>query len=176
MRRLLSLLAAVLVLAVPATASAHKAVQHPASAHKAHGSVQQVSTDPVALAVERAEAYWRTIPCDGHIAIAMGEAEPHHVAEGTTVMWSSFIRGEPASDCTVHLNPKLWPNWEQDDLSFGEFCQAMVYEFGHFLGHRDEGEHPGEAFLLGGQVPQCRTWRLDYGQYVFTQRGQSKSV
>jgi hypothetical protein len=156
---LLTVLWAALILALLAWA-AKEAAAYPAT------------TNPVTVAVERAEAYWDVVPCDGQVQVAMGEPEPHHAVEGTTVMWATFYQGDPDTDCTVHLNPRLWPTWQTDDASFGEFCQAMVYEFGHFLGHRDEGEHPGEAFLLGPAVPQCRHWSLRYGRTIFTQDGQ----
>lgn len=154
----LVILSAVLLLALPAAASA------------------QQPTDPVTLAVARAKAYWHTAsPCAEPVRVALGEPEPSHAAGGVTVMWSTFTRGTPDSDCVVHLNPKLWPSWREIDLSFGEFCQTMAYEFGHFLGHRDEGEYPGEAFLLGPQVPECRTWQLYYGPLVYTSSGQRRT-
>lgn len=148
-----------------------------AGAHKAHRALQDPTTDPVTLALERAEAYWKSSPCGGAVAVAGEPATAFPLAlENGIVARASFntpggadMLSEPPAtytDCVVHYDLKVWPSWRPIDASFPAFCQVMTHELGHFEGIGDPGT-PGTVTqteaLRAPIVAPCRHAVLWYG-------------
>jgi hypothetical protein len=148
-------------------------------------------SDPVTEAVERAVEYWGATPCGAQVAIVSGmrseapsaginsDGSPGEVA----AMWSTWLTPAGAnlfadppasfSDCTVHINSSVWPNWRADDANFPEFCKEMGHEYGHLEGYPDAGAAPGtgeyEQPALA-RVRLCERYRLVYGHEIYTPR------
>lgn len=147
-----------------------------------------VDSDPVVQAAAEAVSYWGSPPCGGAVAVVGGSPREAPVAGRNTpgvslaraAMWASWMTplgantfAAPAAsftDCTVHINLLIWPDWLTDDMNFRAFCKEMVHEYGHFEGHPDTGaligtveyEQPEYA-----KVPGCAHFRLIYGHRVF---------
>lgn len=179
MRRLALALTVATCLLAPVTAGAHAA------------------TDPVALAVARAEAYWHAMPCAGRVGFtsratvpAQLEVEPaSYASSATSPMWSSWQTADgpqgytaPAYDCLTTVNAKVWPNWHAMDVDFQEFCDEVTHEVGHFLGHPDAGqtepasiEYPFLGLANFNAVPECRGITLYYGREEIRDPSEAES-
>ncbi|HTU79610.1 MAG TPA: hypothetical protein VMF09_12705 [Solirubrobacteraceae bacterium] len=166
-------LATLILLAFPVSASARRA---------------SVDSDPVSEAVARAVAYWGGTPCGGSVAVVSspsGEA-PRAGANAPSpagrraAMWATWrtsagtnlFTQPPAtfSDCVVHINGSVWPNWLSDDREFPAFCKEMLHEYGHFEGHPDAGAAPGTIEYERpdlAHVPLCESYALVYGHELF---------
>jgi len=142
----------------------------------AHKSTRHATTDPVALALQLAERYWRGAPACGAPAIL---TSPHQlpnsdyetvtspVPQNSVVeMWTEVQK------CTITINASIWGSWRQDDESFQWFCDAMTHEVGHLFGQLDGGQtNPSSItypFLTAttpnfNSVPECRNVTLQYG-------------
>lgn len=168
-----STLALLIALALPAPASAHRAI---------------VDSDPVSEAVARAVAYWGGAPCAGSVAVvsgSSGEAPPAGVnapspAGSRAAMWATWLTPAGAnqftqppstfSDCVVHIDSGVWPSWLADDRDFSAFCKEMLHEYGHLEGHPDAGALPGTIEYERpdlAHVPLCERYALVYGHEVF---------
>lgn len=171
-RLLLATVAAGLLLALPATASAHAvlygspgplAVAPPASSRK--------PTNPVALAYQRATEYVGPTPCGTHVRVVVGSAtqavrdeEARYGVRGQEPLsWA-----EDAPRCVITFNREYWWNWTQIDDSWETFCVAMIHEFGNLAGlpetlERQETRNLRDAFLEEiVPPPTCTHYRLVY--------------
>lgn len=137
-------------------------------------------TNPVALALQRAEQYWGNIPCQGQINVVSSKPEGTYEvpipASEEIAMWADFETPAgpdnftaPSSafmHCVVHVNPSIFPNWEEDDEHFTMLCQLMTHEIGHFEGYPDANAKPrtiqSPAAMTAPIVPECRYARLFY--------------
>lgn len=142
--------------------------------------LSSVDTDPITLALRRAEQYWRNIPCGGAISITSGSPKGIYEvpipANEEVAMWASFdtpagpdnFSAPPStfSACVIYMNPAIFPNWEEDDEHFTMLCQVMTHEVGHFEGYADANARPGTiqnaAPTKAPLVPECRHARLFY--------------
>jgi len=161
-----SVVLAVVALASPTTASAH---------HTKHHS-RRPATNPITVAVERAEQYWGHKPCGGEVTVTTEAFSAQERAEELSA-YVSFqtpsglddLAADPASysQCVVHLSRAEFPSWEEDDEDFPELCQLMTHELGHFEGYSDVGAVEGtiQSRNLNDVpiVPQCRKSKLWYG-------------
>ena len=183
MKRVLPIAIAVLLLALPAYASAHKV----------HKSAQHPTSNPTALAVAAAENYWGRQPCGGHLVLKATAILPPEISEtpsdlaaselGSISAWAEWETPvgpndieEPPSTytrCTITLDSEVWPNWQGMDDNYQEYCDVMTREVGHLFGHGDESTDMAsiEYPLIGSEnfdsVPQCRSFVLYYGREVF---------
>lgn len=156
-----------------------------------------VDSDPISEASLRAAQYWRVIPCAGQVTIVAGlaaEAPASGANDGEAIrpaaMWASWstpwganlfdVPGvtpaqaiEPArfSNCVVHVDLAVWPDWHRDDARFESFCKEIVHEYGHLAGHPDVGAARGtveyEQPDLASVAP-CERYRLVYGHRTFS--------
>jgi hypothetical protein len=178
MRRPALTLAILLWLAAPATAGAHTA------------------TDPVTLALSRAEAFWHASPCGGRVGFASSptvpaqlEVEPaNYASSATSPMWSSWQTADgpqsytaPAYDCLTTVNAKVWPNWHAMAVDFQAFCDEVTHEVGHFLGHPDAEqsepasiEYPFLGLANFNAVPECRGITLYYGHEAIRDQSEAE--
>jgi hypothetical protein len=163
-RLLLSIvLATALILPASATAATPK-------------SIQRLTADPVAIALQLAERYWHGVPACGAPTIVTSpdqlptsdyetvtSPEP---ADSVVEMWTEVQK------CTITINASLWPSWRQDDESFQWFCDAMTHEVGHLFGHLDSGQTSPSSIAYPfldatspnfNSVPECRGVALRYG-------------
>lgn len=172
MIRRIAVLTVVLAVAAPATTQAH-----PAHTSDRHHKKHRANSNPITIALQRAEEYWsHPLPCSGQISVRDEEAA---LSRGMWTTWETPLgptiqTGEPASftDCVVHLNTAFWPSWYVDDLNFHAFCQGITHELGHLLGISDADGAPGTVeqpeALRAPLVPQCRDYRLRYGHEWLT--------
>jgi hypothetical protein len=180
-------LAAALLAPAPAGAAASRvhgphissATYHHASAGRAaaHKPIRPSSTDPVALALQLAEQYWRAVPACGTPRIV---TRPHQLPNSD---YETVTSPEPTNSvvemwtevqkCTITINASIWGSWHEDDESFQWFCDSMTHEVGHLFGQLDGGQtNPSSItypFLSGSSpnfnsVPECRNVTLRYGQ------------
>jgi len=148
-----------------------------------------VDSDPVTEAVVRAVAFWSGTPCGGAVTVTAGagdEAPPAGVNAPSpggprAAMWATWMTpvgvnqfsAPPSSftDCVVHINSSIWPDWQADDRQFAGFCKEMLHEYGHFEGFPDAGAAPGTIQYERpdlAHVPICERYRLVYGHTVYT--------
>jgi hypothetical protein len=149
------LLIATVVLAFPAAAIARK---------------PPPTTNPVTVAVARAEAYWQAKPCGGKFTIT--EGHPPAALEGGVAQPSLEDGGAEAqawtdvASCSITLNVNQWRH-ATEALNFHWFCDLVTHELGHLppLDHLDDGQadpasieypllEPGTPNF--NSVPQCR--------------------
>lgn len=148
------------------------------------------NSNPVAAAVARAVRYWGETPCGGHVSVVMGssaEAPPagmnsQGARDEVASMWSTWMTPgeggyEPGprsyTECEVHIDSAVWPNWQADDEDFPVFCKQMVHEYGHFEGYPDRGASRGTVQYERpdmARVPPCERYRLLFDGRVYTQR------
>lgn len=165
-------------------------------AHAAGGS-RPIDSNPVAAAIERARAYaarqWNGVPCDGNVAVVSGpaaEAPPSGINAGEPVakpaaMWATWLTPAGINDfaelpssytqCVVHINATVWPQWLTADRDFPAFCKELIHEFGHLEGFPDTGQLPGTVYYERpdlATVPICESYRLVYGHHVFRGHGR----
>jgi hypothetical protein len=148
----------------------------PASLAQARKPVERSTTNPVALALKLAEAYWHGTPaCGTPLVLTSANQLANSAYEPTTgpeparsvvEMWTEL------QTCTITINASQWGSWHEDDESFQWFCDAMTHEVGHLFGHLDGGQtNPASItypFLDGrspnfNAVPECRDVTLRYG-------------
>ncbi len=156
------------------TATHRHASAGPAAAHR---PTRRPTTDPVALALQLAERYWRATPACGTPSIV---TRPHQLpnsdyetvtgpepANSVVEMWTEVQR------CTITINASVWGSWHEDDESFQWFCDSMTHELGHLFGQLDGGQTNASSitypFLSAtspnfNSVPECRNVTLRYGQ------------
>lgn len=157
MRRLITYLAVLTALLAAAPAGARTRI---------------VDTNPVAVALKRAYAYWGNTPCHGAITVLV--AAP---IETDASMWTTMV-ATPLEEtqlltCPIYVSSNLWPNWYLDDFNFELFCKAIIHEVGHFEGHPDAGAKLGTIESSSpefAKVPLCEHYRLVYGHHTFTPR------
>ena len=126
------------------------------------------------LAVHRAEDYWHLIACNGKWSIVDEPLESG--LPGDVRMWTTFVvPAEPweiPTQCVIHINRAVWASWEDEDYTFPEFCQFMVHEYGHLLGHEDEGARPHTVEFVEPMtapiVPECEHFRIRFGHHIIT--------
>jgi hypothetical protein len=111
------------------------------------------SVDPVKLAEQTAETYWKNVPCDGQIGIQWQSSTPTPALAGTEVeAWvtfetplgqTDFLAGASTyTDCEVNISSNAWPTHASTIEAYPEFCQMMIHEFGHFQGYADSLSYP----------------------------------
>jgi hypothetical protein len=154
------------------------ALMIPASVAQARKPAGTTSTDPVALALKLAEAYWGGAPACG---------TPHVLTSAhqlTGADYEQTTSPEPAGSvvemwtevqtCTITINASLWRSWREDDESFQWFCDSMTHEVGHLFGHLDSGQTDSASIAYPfldatspnfNSVPECRNVSLRYGSY-----------
>ncbi len=156
------------------------------------GSSGHANTNPVALALARAERYWHGVPCRGQVQVASSAKLPakvvdlainKQVAAGKKALlaWTDFdtplglnrVGPSPTlySDCTITLNATLWHSWQSDDGDFQWLCDVMTHELGHLFGSDDEGQTDPASIEYPfieprapnfDAVPECRHVTLWY--------------
>jgi hypothetical protein len=167
----------------------------PAAGAQASAHARPADANPVKEAVARAVSYsiahWGMSPCGGHVAVVTGAAsEAPQSGENSNgppgevaAMWATWRTphgtnqfGDPPgsfTECVVHINRHVWPDWLADDRGFPFFCREIVHEYGHFAGYPDVGARPGTVQYEqpnGVRVPICERYRLLYGHMVFSGR------
>jgi hypothetical protein len=156
--RLLGAAVIVILIAIPATATA---VTRAAQA-----------TSPVALATSIAGRYWGVVPCNGHVKVQVRQSVPalvQHDADAWVTFGSSLgannLAAPPATytSCTVHLGRYRWPTTASMRQDWDMLCMTMTHEFGHLLGHPHNttpGNVMNPVFTNYSSEPRlCRTDR-----------------
>jgi hypothetical protein len=128
--RLLTAAFIVILIAIPATATAKTHVKRAKS--------------PVALATSIAGRYWGAVPCQGHITILVQQPVPAQL-ELDSDAWVTFNSSlgannlaAPASTythCAIGLGSTRWPTTASMYQDWDMLCMTMTHEFGHLLGH-----------------------------------------
>jgi hypothetical protein len=143
----------------------------------AHRQIRPSTTDPVALALELAEQYWRATPaCGTPTIVTRSHQLPNADYEAVTSPEPTYSVVEMWTEvqaCTITINASIWGSWHEDDESFQWFCDSMTHEVGHLFGQLDGGQtNPSSItypFLSNtspnfNSVPECRNVTLRYGQ------------
>lgn len=188
MRKFIAVLSIALLL--PSAAEAHAHRHHHHRHHHAHRHHHHrhyhYEVNPLVAAAKRAVIYWHANPCDGRVSV-VGEVASDNplpiVKERAPYMdaWTTWDSptGETSqlsppstfTDCVVHLNLQYLRSWRADDETFDDFCQVVVHEYGHLLGHPDAGAPEGTVESARAEeapiVRPCQHYRLRYGHIVF---------
>jgi hypothetical protein len=124
-----SLLTAVVLLALPASASAAQRAK---------------PVDPVRAAAAVGVSVWGAVPCQGHISYRTQRARPAILATDADA-WVTFdsalgannLAADPSSytNCTVSFGRSRWPDTGSLREDWDMFCLTMTHELGHLLGH-----------------------------------------
>jgi hypothetical protein len=110
-----------------------------------------LAQSPIERALTASEVYWGTSRCQGPIVVTENPQTPSPAIPGTEVeAWVLFETPEGFMDwssptyssCTINLSESTWPNERAMKLTYPEFCQVMVHEYGHFVGFADSTSYP----------------------------------
>ena len=148
----------VILIAIPATATAKKHVK-PAQS-------------PIALATSIAGRYWGAVPCQGHISVIIKQPVPPQL-ELDSDAWVTFNSSlgannlaAPASsytNCSIGLGNRRWPTISSMYQDWDMLCMTMTHEFGHLLGYPHNttpGNVMNPVFTNYSSEPQlCQTDR-----------------
>ena len=97
------------------------------------------ASQPLSIAMHRAEVYWHAVPCAGTVRVVYSALLP----EGEVAMseWDApgghdvtFTEGT-ATNCAIHLLRGYWTRHIEEIVSWTELCQTVTHEVGHLLGH-----------------------------------------
>lgn len=153
------------------------------------GPIQHPTSDPVTLALELAEKYWKAAPCNGQIILKSSLLKYNQTSQSGEFTQKLILENayEPVMrsewneienhlfNCVTTINSKDFPNWYVIDYNFHEFCDDITHELGHYLGHHDiEQTNPSSINYpiveFGSpnynSVPQCININLWYGNIL----------